>query len=144
MEQMQQERNAQESEEGEDKTSEDEITASSGGSESVGGAGAVGGIGEATRPPGEWCKPGEGELLCVPLLSPLLHGVGCPLYAGLKTCAQLEAPSGHIHLIPHHPHDKFGDGKVERIPYPYRAHPQALIQCNNAAFHQSTVRGPGG
>ena len=33
---------------------------------------------------------------------------------------------------------------AEIIPYPYGAHPRALIQCDEVTFHQITVSGPGG
>ena len=49
-------------------------------------------------------------------LTPTLrHGVGLPLYAGIKTCVQLETPTRRIPLIPRRTHYKLGDGLAERL-----------------------------
>ena len=75
---------------------------------------------------------------------PLRHGVGRPLYTVLKTCAQLENPSQRLCLVPRRPHYELGDGPTERLPDPYWAHPQTLIQCDEATCHHITVISPGG
>ena len=62
------------------------------------------------------------------LTPPLRHGVGRPLYASLKTHAQLKTPTRRLPLIPRRPHDKLGDGTAERLPNPYGTHPKTLIQ----------------
>ena len=69
--------------------------------------------------------------------------MGRPLYAGLKTCTQLEAPKHRICLIPRLPHYNIDDGTAEHIQYPYRAYPWALIQWNGVTCYQRTVSGPG-
>ena len=70
--------------------------------------------------------------------------MGCPLYASLKTYAQLESPTRCICLIPRRPHDESGNGLAERLLYPYGMQPWALIQCNRVTCHQSTVSSLGG
>ena len=72
------------------------------------------------------------------------HGMGCPLYAGLKTCSYLEAPTGRICLIPYRLHYEYGNGLAERLPYPYGVYPWELIQCNESTRHQIMVGVPGG
>ena len=79
-----------------------------------------------------------------PLPPPLRHGVGRPLYAGLKTRAQLETPTCRLCMVPRRPNYELGDGPTERLPDPYGAHPRTLMQCNKATFHQIMVNSPVG
>ena len=55
------------------------------------------------------------------LKPPLSHGVGRPLYAGLKACTQLKVTARHIRLFPRRSHDEFGEVPAERLPYAHGA-----------------------
>ena len=51
-----------------------------------------------------------------PLLTPLRHKGGCPLYSGPKTCTQSETPTWRLCLIPWRPHYESGDCTSECLP----------------------------
>ena len=79
----------------------------------------------------------------VSLVPPLRHCVGLPLYAVLKIRTQLETPTRRLRLISRRPHNELGNGPADHLLDPYGAHPQTLIQCNEATYHQSKVNRPG-
>ena len=73
--------------------------------------------------------------LDLPLQLLLFHGMCCTFYAGLKAFSQLHISTRHLRLVPGCPHNKFGQGLVERFHYYHRAHPWTFFKRHQATFH---------